>query len=49
MTNALKTMPVRFTIGLSSLPPGEYQCQVTVLNPAAQKVGFWQAPITVVP
>ncbi len=49
MTNSIKTMPLRFSIGLNQLPPGEYDCQVTVLDPTAQKSAFWQAPITVVP
>jgi len=49
MINNLKTMPLRFNIGLGSLSPGEYQCQVTVLNPTEKKTNFWQAPITIVP
>ena len=49
LTNSLRTMPVRFTIGLNPLPPGDYECQVTLLNPAGGKSSFWQAPITVVP
>ncbi len=49
MTNTLKTMPVRFSIGLSGLRPGEYDCQITVIDPTAQKSSFWQAPITLVP
>jgi VWFA-related protein len=49
MSNSLKTMPVRFSIGLNTLPPGDYDCQVTVLNPTAQKSAFWQTPITLVP
>lgn len=49
MSNSLKTMPLRFSIGLSHLPAGDYNCQVTVLNPAGQKSAFWQAPITIVP
>jgi VWFA-related protein len=49
MNNALKTMPLRFSIGLGSLAPGEYQCQVTVLDPNGGKSAFWQAPITLVP
>jgi hypothetical protein len=49
MSNSLKTMPLRFSIGLSPLPPGEYNCQVTVLNPDGQKSAFWQTPITLVP
>jgi len=49
MSNSLKTMPLRFSIGLNPLPPGEYNCQVTVLNPDGQKSAFWQTPITLVP
>ena len=49
MSNSLKTMPLRFNIGLNPLPPGDYDCQVTVLDPTGQKSAFWQAPITLVP
>jgi VWFA-related protein len=49
MSNTLKTMPLRFSIGLNPLPPGEYDCQVTVLDPTGQKSAFWQAGITLVP
>jgi hypothetical protein len=49
MSNSLKTMPLRFSIGLNALSPGDYDCQVTVLNPTGQKSAFWQAPITLVP
>jgi VWFA-related protein len=43
MSNRLKTMPIRFTLALDQLPPGEYRCQVTVVNPAGQKAAFWRA------
>ena len=49
MDNSLKTMPLRFSIGLNPLPPGDYDCQVTVLDPASHKSAFWRAPITLVP
>jgi hypothetical protein len=49
MNNSLNTLPLRFTIGLEPLPPGEYECQITVLDPTGQKSAFWKAPITVVP
>jgi VWFA-related protein len=49
MPNSLKTMPLRFSIGLNPLPAGEYDCQITVLDPASAKSTFWQAPITLVP
>jgi VWFA-related protein len=45
----LPTAPLNFTIDLSQLPPGRYDCQVTVLDPTSQKGTFWQAPIMVVP
>jgi VWFA-related protein len=49
LNNRLKTMPVKFGLSLNKLPPGEYKCQVTILNPAAQKAAFWQAPVMLVP
>ncbi len=36
MSNRLKTMPLRFDLSLDPLPPGEYNCQVTVLDPTGQ-------------
>jgi VWFA-related protein len=38
-----------FTVPLSGLSPGEYDCQVTVVDPVKQKTTFWQAPIRIVP
>ncbi|HLH19982.1 MAG TPA: VWA domain-containing protein [Bryobacteraceae bacterium] len=49
MNNRLKTVPLRFSLALEKLPPGRYNCQVTVLDPAAQKAAFWQAPVMLVP
>ncbi len=48
MSNRLKTMPLRFDLSLEPLVPGEYNCQVTVLDPTGQKAAFWQAPVMVV-
>ena len=48
-TNRVKTMPIAFSLSLDKLPPGKYNCQVTILNPAGQKAAFWQAPVVVVP
>jgi hypothetical protein len=48
-SNRLNTMPLKFRFAVDKLQPGEYNCQVTVLNPAGQKAAFWQAPIMVVP
>jgi len=49
MDNKLKTAPMRFSLPLSKLQPGRYDCQVTVLDPGGQKAAFWQAPIMLVP
>jgi VWFA-related protein len=46
--NRVKTMPLQFSIGLNSLAPGKYDCQVTVLDPETQKAAFWQAPVVLV-
>lgn len=44
----LPTLPLRFTIPLKDLPPGEYTCQVSVLDPAGQRTAFWTAPVMVI-
>jgi VWFA-related protein len=48
MTNKLKTMPLRFQFSLNKLPPGRYNCQVTVLDPSSNKAAFWQKPVMLV-
>jgi VWFA-related protein len=48
-TSHLGMVPLSFTIGLSDLPPGQYDCQVTILDPTSRKGTFWQAPILIVP
>jgi VWFA-related protein len=45
----LGTMPLTFNLGVKGLPPGEYDCQVTILDPATGKANFWRAPILLVP
>jgi len=47
--NRLRTMPIQFRIALDTLPPGKYDCQVTVLDSAKQKAAFWRAPVAIVP
>jgi len=49
LDNKLKTVPLRFSLALNKLTPGKYNCQVTVVDPDAQKAAFWQAPIMLVP
>jgi VWFA-related protein len=45
----LGVMPLSFNLGVNGLPPGDYDCQVTVLDPSTQKTTFWRAPILLVP
>jgi VWFA-related protein len=45
----LNTIPLTFAMPLSRLSVGEYDCQISVLNPTGQKVAFWRAPIRIVP
>ncbi len=49
LNNPLKTIPIEFDIPLDKLAPGRYDCQVSVVDPAGQKVAFWRAPVVLVP
>ncbi len=49
LSNKLKTVPLKFDLSLAKLLPGQYNCQVTVLDPNGQKAAFWQAPIMLIP
>ncbi len=44
-----KAVPVRFSVPLASLQPGRYTCQVTVVQPGAQKMAAWRGPMVVLP
>jgi VWFA-related protein len=44
-----RALPLAFSLSLSKLSPGEYTCQVTVLDPTSQKAAFWQAPVMLIP
>jgi hypothetical protein len=44
----LRTVPLKFSVALAKLPPGRYNCQVTVLDPTSQKANTWQAPVMLV-
>ncbi|MCU1248979.1 MAG: VWFA-related protein [Edaphobacter sp.] len=48
-TSRLGTVPLSFSIGLNQLPSGQYDCQVTVLDPTETKGTFWQGQIMLVP
>jgi VWFA-related protein len=49
LNNRLQTMPLSFSIPLNQVPPGEYDCQVSVLDPDGKKAAFWQAQVKVIP
>ncbi len=42
-------LPIKLSFPLGGLKPGEYDCQVTVLDPTGKKAAFWQAPILLIP
>jgi VWFA-related protein len=42
-----RAVPIRLTVPLTSLEPGEYICQVTVLDPAGRRAAFWREGIVV--
>jgi VWFA-related protein len=44
-----KAVPVKFSVPLADFVTGRYDCQVTVLDPAAQKAAFWRVPVVLVP
>jgi len=48
-TSHLGMVTLNFNIAPTELPPGQYDCQVTVLDPTGEKGTFWQAPIQIVP
>jgi len=43
-----KAIPLRFSLPLTDLPPGRYDCQVTVLQPDGNKAAFWRAAIVLI-
>ena len=45
LDNRLRTMPLKFSFPLQKIPPGEYLCQVTVLDPTGEKAAFWQGQV----
>jgi VWFA-related protein len=45
----LGAIPISLEIAMERLKPGEYHCQVTVLDPTRNRAAFWDGPIAVVP
>jgi len=43
-----KAVSMRFSLALSKLPPGKYDCQVTVVDPTSQKAAFWKDRVMLV-
>ena len=43
-----KAVPLSFSIALDKLPPGEYNCLVSILDPNGRKAAFWQVPVILV-
>ncbi|MFT4111512.1 VWA domain-containing protein [Silvibacterium sp.] len=45
----LKQVPLHFDLDIHSLDPGDYICQVTILDPTSGKSSFWRTPFKVEP
>lgn len=45
----LPTLPLRFSFPIDKLAPGEYLCQVTILDAKNKKSAFWRTPVMVAP
>jgi hypothetical protein len=39
--------PLNFNVSAAKLKPGQYECQVTVLDPSSGKAAFWRAPVVI--
>lgn len=48
VVSARGAVPIHLTVPLTSLEPGDYDCQVTVLDPAGNRATFWRSVVTVV-
>jgi VWFA-related protein len=44
-----KAVPVTFSVPLEKLAPGRYTCQISVLNPVAQKFATWRSAMVLLP
>jgi VWFA-related protein len=43
-----KAVSMKFSVPLADLQPGRYTCQVSVVDPTAQKFAYWRSAIVVV-
>jgi hypothetical protein len=46
-TTRLGITPLSFDVSAANLKPGQYECQVTVLDPSTGKAAFWRAPVVI--
>jgi VWFA-related protein len=46
---SIASASMKFTLDLKELPPGQYQCQVTVLAPKSSKTQFWRGDLQIAP
>ena len=44
----LSTVPLSFSVSLGTLAPGQYECQVSILDPSQDKVAFWRGSLLLV-
>ncbi|HEY1341611.1 MAG TPA: VWA domain-containing protein, partial [Bryobacteraceae bacterium] len=44
-----KAVPVTFRVPLEKLQPGRYTCQVSVIEPSAQRFAVWRSPVALLP
>ena len=44
-----KAVPLRFSLPLGKLQPGRYTCQVSVIDPGAQRMAIWRSPMVLLP
>ena len=49
LNTRLKTVPLSLSIPTDQLAPGQYDLQITVLDPNGHKAAFWRAPVMLVP
>lgn len=47
-TGKLAPVPLTFDLSLTGLVEGEYQCQVTIIDPTDGKATFWQAAMRII-
>ncbi|MGD0497362.1 MAG: VWA domain-containing protein [Bryobacteraceae bacterium] len=49
LNDMTKAVPVTFSLPLAKLDPGRYTCQVSLLQPDAQRFAFWRAAVVLLP